>query len=91
VVPQGNQQKVEVEEWLGILDQDPRLAREWKRSDFLRFGDGHITDGGACRFHDHGLVVAVEDGGGSCPYRKSELYPIGEGKRVVNYSSGSIY
>lgn len=65
VVASGGQQKGEVEEWMDILEQDHRLAREWKRSDFMRFGTSHITGGGACRFHDHGLVVAVEEVGGT--------------------------
>lgn len=35
-------------------------------------------DGGACRFHDHGLDMTVKEGSGVCPYRLGELYPKGE-------------
>lgn len=83
VVPQGPQEKGLVEEWLGVLEEDGRLAREWKRSDFLKIGPGRMMDGGPCRFHDHGLVDPVEGRSGVCPYQKAELYPpteIGKGK-----------
>lgn len=78
VVAPGGQQKGEVKEWMNIFEQDHGLARKWKRSDFMRFGASHIMDGGACRFHDHGLDMTVKEGSGVCPYRLGELYPKGE-------------
>lgn len=84
VVPQSSQDKGVVDEWLEVLDDDRRLAWEWKRSDFLRLGAGQITDGGPCRFHEHEWGVTVESTDGMCPYQKAELYPPveqGKGKR----------
>lgn len=84
VVPQSALGKGGVDEWLEVLDDDRRLAWEWKRSDFLRLGAGQIMDGGPCRFHEHEWGATVKSTDGICPYQKAELYPPvepGKGKR----------